>query len=165
MSLTAGRRGVVGWVACGLLILCEIDFSRSLQQMNILIFLLAFAPCTHSWTQQRGGGRGGAVGPVERTLSLLGAELDVLLKRTEREASRLKQRLREQNGLTTGDAAVAGALVGFICSKTIVGNSIVMGVVGSASFAYAHQRPDSAPPMLCRLADRGAGVVAHVRRR
>ena len=109
------------------------------------------------------GGR--AAGATERLLGRVGAGVDGMLERTERQAGDLRRDLRTQAGPTATDAAIAGALSGFAFGKVIIGDPIFLAAAGAACYTYAHRFPAATNPRLCGLADRCACIVADVRAR
>ena len=64
---------------------------------------------------------------------------------------------------TTADAIAAGAAVGFVCGKVVIGDPKLLAMAGAASFAYAHCNPEKSDKRLRAVSNRVAELVHEAR--
>ena len=94
-------------------------------------------------------------------------KVDSALDTAERGIARIRSAVRTKSlqGVTAGDAAFSGFVVGVVFGKVLVGDPLVLGLGLGATFAFAQNFPEKAPARLQDVALRGGLIVRRARAR
>lgn len=106
----------------------------------------------------RGGGKGSGGFDALNQLRddpAVRRNVDSALRTTENLASGMRKALKPiLRQPTTTDATIAGALVGFITGKILIGDPKLLAIGGACTFAYAHRWPEKTDPRILTVTRR-----------